>query len=658
MNTLHLNDEIFDLSRQEVTMVVTSTHLPQGRIRVMKLDDDSEGVLQLQALHELISAGEIAIRRPHAPLVSPAMQADARLDTATADALRITHEVRDYSRRYSVSTCDAYKQIRQKYDATNFSGQSGAFPSRATIYRYLHSERAGLPLLCGNKNKGNRTRRHDASVESLIQDVASKYFLHPESRWTIRAVTETCNLQAHNNGLLSHTKQISRKFVQRVIFENLSTDTAWDRMDPRTRAAQKAVAKNRIRVDGILQRVEQDAVHLPWRVRTPAGDAKNIWLVHSIDCATSMLVGWHLVIGAPNASSGIQCVESILFSKKDKFAALGLEDLVDCYGSSTRIVFDNGAEAKNDRMNRLTCIGIDLQYCKSRHPHHKPFIERLNRSLKEALETLPGCTRFDGKDGQRNPEELGDLPMTLVELEKWIVRWYFEVWGNTPLKRLVRSDFFDERELGSTPLARFKGLQKGGYAMPLPPNRDTWLLTKYEHHERTLARTTGITYESFNFRGKNLERLIARHGERTVKVLVDPDDYRTLQVVDGSELVPLVNIDVDETTPAFSFVAAKALGKEMTAAAAAIGAETVKKFKSDQYARSSEVPSKKAGSKAGSATDRARAVSQRAKSQAAVERARDKPLPASATNSAAMQDLSLDSVPALSAVNRKTGVAV
>jgi hypothetical protein len=38
-------------------------------------------------------------------------------------------------------------------------------------------------------------------------------------------------------------------------------------------------------------------------------------------------------------------------------------------------------------------------HCKSRHAHGKPFIERLNRSLKEALETLPGCTRLDAVDG-------------------------------------------------------------------------------------------------------------------------------------------------------------------------------------------------------------------------------------------------------------------
>jgi putative transposase len=655
---LHLHDEIFDVTQQQVTMVVTATNLTHGRFRVLKLQEDSEAVMSLQTLAEQVSENEVMVRRPGAPLVSPAMQDDKNLDSATARAMRIAHEVREYSRRHHVSACAAYAKIREKRQAVADSDNVGHYPSRATVYRYLVADRKELPILCGAKNKGNRVPRYDDRVQALIVEIAKTQFLQPESRWSVRAVTQFCNLQAHDDGLLAASRSISRKFVQKVIFENLSTDAEWDRMDPRARAAQKAIAKNRIRVDGMLQRVEQDALHLPWYVRTPAGDAKNIWLVHAIDCATSMPVGWHIVVGAPNASSGMQCVESILFSKREKFAELGLDCPIDCYGAPSRIVFDNGSEAKNDRMSNLVRLRIDLQYCKSRHPHHKPYIERLNRSLKEALETLPGCTRLDGVDGERDPEKLNDLPMSLHELEQWIVRWYYEVWANTVLTRLIRSDFSDDRKLGGTPRARFESLNAGGYAMPLPPNRDSWLLTKYHHEERTLARTTGITYDTFHFRGPNLDMLIARNGARPVKVLVDPDDFRTVQVVQGDVLVPLLNIDVDETTPALSFSEAKRMHDEAEAAAKASGAKIVAAFRRDLFTASLHVPIKTGAAKKGGATERAQQVARKAKTQAAEARARAKPLPATTPEQDDMGEFSLSGVPSLQAIHRSTGATL
>jgi putative transposase len=651
MNVLHPKDEIFDTDLKEVTMVVTSTTVTKGRIRVLILKDDEERVMRLENIRERISNGEISIRRPGAPLVSPARQPDARLQDATACALRVMHEVREYESRYNVSTCIAYERVKAQHQSSDIGVK---FPSRATVYRYLKADRTGLPVLCGNKNKGNRTPRHDERIVALIADKA-RVLTETESRWSLRTVTKLCNRLAHDAGLLSASANISRRFVSKVVFEHISSDIDYDRMDPRTRAACKAVAKNRIRVDGFLQRVEQDAVHLPWCVRTEGGVAKDIWLVHAIDCATGMPVGWHLVVGSPSASDGLRCVERTLFSKAHRFAELGLDVDIDGYGAPASIVLDNGAEANNHRMKALTRLCIDIHFCKSRHPHHKPFVERLNRSLKEYLETLPGCTRFDGKDGKRDPETLNDLPMDLFELESRIVRWYFKVWANTPLERLVRSEFFDDRKLGGTPRARLESMNRLGYAMPLPPNTHDWLMVQYEHHERTLARTTGISYAGFHFRGRNLDRLIARYGERSVTVLVDPDDYRTVQVLDGDELVPLVNIDVDEATPALSFEDAKARHKDGMARAAEAGAADIASFDRDMHARSLERPTKNAGKT--SATERARQVRRQVKGRAAVERSRTNPLPASDHVPPVDDSLSLGSVESLSIIHRTTGAA-
>src|SRR5690606_21177331 len=201
------------------------------------------------------------------------------------------------------------------------------------------------------------------------------------------------------------------------------------RMDPKQVPASKSVARTRIMVQAPFDRVEQDAVHLPFVIDTPEGPFSNVYLVHAIDCCTSMPLGRRLVIGSPAQSDGLRCIESILFSKKTAFERLGLKPSFDVFGTPHQLVLDNGPETRGERMRKLPALGIDIKHCKARHPHEKPFIERLNRSLKEALETLPGCTRLDGKDGQRDPGRLGEGCMTAMELERWIGGGYYEGWA-------------------------------------------------------------------------------------------------------------------------------------------------------------------------------------------------------------------------------------
>ena len=207
-------------------------------------------------------------------------------------------------------------------------------------------------------------------------------------------------------------------------------------------------------------------------------------------------------------------------------------------------------------MLNLTRLGIKPMYCKSRHAHGQPFIERLNRSLKVALETLPGCTRFNGVDGKRDPVAEGDQLMDLDELEKWIVRWYFESWIHTELLRLRSAVFVDDFN-GHTPAQVLKRLTvEDEHALPLPPNLKDWQLVKFEQQVCALSRKTGITLKTFNFAGDNLQRLIDAFGSVDVRVLFDPDDFRFVYVAHGGDLVKLINKFVDERTPGYSFVRA------------------------------------------------------------------------------------------------------
>lgn len=657
MNALRPFDELAEAGTSEPVFVVTDIGLPRQRVRVLNVTTDQEEVVATDEIRRRVSAGELSIRRPGTPRFTPAMQKDPALDRATSAAFKYLNEIRLYCERYAVSAHQAFISVRETHASDHQNHADLSFPSRATMYRHMGALRNGQPVYVGDANKGNRTPRYSEEVIGLICQNAKAHHQKPGSRWSIGAITEYCNIQAHDIGLLQHGRNISRKFVEKVIFTRLSTDPEINRLLPLERPAQKAVAKYKIRVNGFLQRVEQDAVHLPWRVRTPAGDVQDLYWVHAIDCATGLPVGWAISFGSPNASVSLSCVENILFSKRRRLAAMGLSLETDFYGAPTCIVFDNGPEAKNSRIGSLVRLGIEVQYCKSHHPQHKPYIERLNRSLKSALETLPGCTRMDGEDGKRDPEALGDLPMTLEELEYWIVRWYYEDWAMRPLDRLIRSDFADAEKLGSTPMARYQGLLRLGHAMPLPPNRDDWRRVKYDEQQRVLARTTGVSLDGFQFRGANLARLIALFGENPVTVLVDPEDFRTVLVVNGDELVTLVNADVDEGTPAFSFADAKAMEAAKREQASAEGSVTVRNFRKDLYTTSAGTQKRpaKPGSRAAGKDNR----SAQRQSQA-VQKAIANPLPMASQPDApsALADFDLESLPSLAAVNRKTGEAL
>lgn len=655
--SLRHNDELREQGHETARWQVIDPTPRDGWIKVFDRKEHQETYKPLSEIHDAIVDGRLALDRRGAPRVSAAAQADPALDTELQLAQACLRKVEQIQKKYKVSFRRACEIAEQEHNLE--TGSTESFPSRATLYRYAKANRNGLPLLRGDANKGNRLPRYNGQIVDLICSAANGLYLKPGAKWTIGDLAAHVNDEALAAGWLAEGQRIGRTFVAKAIVDNLSVDPEIDRMDPKLVAAAKSIAKNRIVVPSPLARVEQDALHLPFVVTTQHGESSNVYWIHAIDCWSGMPVGWKMVVGAPNESDGLACVESILFSKKERLAQLGLAYDVDVYGTPHQLVFDNGAEARGERIHRLVRLDIDVMHCKSRHAHGKPFIERLNRSLKEALQTLPGCTRFNGKDGQRDPVKLGDKLMTEQELERWIVRWYFEDWANTELKRHLRSDFHDSVKLGSTPAARWKRVtQELAYAVPLPPARSEWLMTLYEHYVRTLNRKTGITHLGFNYKGENIPYLLQKYGEVPLNILVNPDDYRQVFVNEGNDM-PLVRLTeefVDETTPAYSFAYMQEQAKTMKPNSSE--SPTKKAFRRDVHSHSIASTGKPA-SKKPSKAEKNRATANRVKEATAIRRAAENPIPPKSdtpyANDTEFEQQSFDDVPSLAVLNRMSG---
>jgi putative transposase len=622
MSTLLCHDR---LRSPKGDLIVLSSVPSANLVKVLKLADHSESYIDYEEVRRQIAEGELALMRNGQATLKDLYRASDKWKSEYAQATAVVGAI-SAKTKTGLSACRAYEALRTEQLKIN---PTAKFPARATVYRWLDRNLNNRPLLAHDSRKGNRTPRIPVEITREVEAYCEEYFAKPQSRWTISSLTALVNQNLREKGMVNlGGKGVSREYVRSVALRLSNNDLEFKRFDPRVRAAAKSMAKNRIQVHAPLDRVEIDAVHLPWWVDTPFGPTNRVHLIHAIDCSTSLVVGWQFVIGSPSVADTMQCLERIFFPKSAEISQYGCDTALDCYGTPKSLVFDNGSENKGPRIQGVAQLGVSINYCRASHPHEKPFIERLNHSLKAALETLPGCTRFDGVDGQRDPEELGDPVMTLDELKSWIVRWYFQEWAHTRLRRFERAIFTDAEHLGNTPAERFKSITDTQLmALPLPPNRERWNMLRFEVHKRKLSRKTGISFEDFRFKGDKLSVAIQIYGETEITILVDPLDFRAIYVpIEGDDLlIRLLNEDVSELTPAHSFTQAKAILKQEQENTQAHPQQSL--FRQDLFHRSVQTtsPAKKA-KVGGKRTQVPKQTHQHAKNHAALERASKRPM--------------------------------
>ncbi|NVD74577.1 transposase [Duganella sp. BJB488] len=564
ISDLRSGDRLVTAGKPDNYFEILDGRIHAGTLQIFDAERRESRFIEEATIRSGLSKGEIVLHRKGMARVGVVSQHDDPAFQAKVRFIQNTlRRIDSIQRKCSLSFSAAIPVARTSYMEENTGDVlAAAFPSRATLFRAHKNQLLGLTVLKGDKNKGNSTPRYSQDLVEFIESTINDEYLVTESRWTLGYLTEYINREARRRCLHAAKREISRKFVAARI-HNLSVDADYDRMDPLQRVAGKSYAKRRIRAPFAFARIEQDAVHLPFVVQTPHGISRTIYLVHAIDVCTGYPVGWRIVIGAPREMDSISCIEMYLTPAKiARFEEFDITHAINLYGTPAQIIFDNGPECKGGRIIRLELIEIDIKHCKAKEAQGKPFIERLNRALKEALQTLPGCTRFDGKDGKRDPEALGDQLMTVDALEKWIVRWLYDDWANFPLDRLRWENLLDSSVKGKTPLERLAYLtQEMGHPITMPPPRQKWMAAVYEHKQCVLSAKSGITVmHGFRYKGEAMSYLLSKYGDHApLHVLYDPDDFRQAYVYEDDDLplVTLTHEHVRPDTPAWTFDEAK-----------------------------------------------------------------------------------------------------
>lgn len=674
MSALRSGDRLARPNQPENYWEVLDGRIHAGTIHIFdsaKLENRYENEARIRAG---ISDGNLVLHRKGTPRVSiaaqyndPALHARVRL---LQDSLRRIEAIQKQLGRSFAAAISLAREDYQKENADN--PVASPFPSRATLFRAHKNQLLGLPVLKGDKNKGNRTSRYSDELVEFIEEVIQDKYLVTESKWTVADLVGYINRESLRRGLHNANHAISRKFVLTAI-QRLTADAEYDRMDPLNRVAGKSFAKKRIRAALPFARIEQDALHLPFVVRTPHGLARTVYLVLAIDVCTGYPVGWHITVGSPREMDSLLCLEMYLTpAKAARFKELGITHALNVYGTPSQVIFDNGPETKGGRIVRLEVLGMDVKHCKAKEAQGKPFVERLNRSLKEALQRLPGCTRFEGKDGQRDPEALGDALLSIEELEKWVVRWLYESWVNTPLERLRWDELLVDAVKGKTPLERLKYLtEEMGHPITLPPPRQQWVAALFEHKTCTLSAKTGITLEhGFRYKGEAMSYLLGKYGDHAqLHVIYNPDDFRQAYVYEADDLplVILTHEHVRTDSPAWTFAEAKARLDAGMADWAHPIAKVQFQQDLDDAATAKSRKTKRKG-KTGGKREEDQETVRRARDFSAVVRTVERPLtsagsfgPAPARNPSLPHqepqpaDINYDDAPEMSIVNRTTG---
>ncbi|MCO8252164.1 hypothetical protein [Comamonas thiooxydans] len=403
ISTLHSGDRLTLPGKPESYWEVISGVIHAGSVEIFDSEKRTARYVDESKIRAGISAGTLILQRKGMPRVGIAVQYDNPALHARVRQLQEALRYIDAIQKQLELSFGAAMSIACKDYAREHANDplASEFPSRATLYRAHKNQSLGLPVLKGDKNKGNSTPRYSNALVDFILSVIRDRYLVTESTWTVFDLTGYINREARRRGLHDAKHAISRKFVISAI-QRLTSDAEYDRMDPLNRVAGKSFAKKRIRAAFPLSRIEQDAVHLPFVVQTPHGVARTVYLVLAIDVCTGYPMGWRLVIGAPRDMDSLLCLEMYLTpAKAARFKELGVAHDLNIYGTPSQVIFDNGPETKGGRIMGLEMLGMDVKHCRAKEAQGKPFIERLNRSLKEALQCLPGCTRFNGNESHR-----------------------------------------------------------------------------------------------------------------------------------------------------------------------------------------------------------------------------------------------------------------
>jgi putative transposase len=307
-------------------------------------------------------------------------------------------------------------------------------PSFSSVYRWLKKyKKSGgdiHSLVTNTSKKGNRTRRIQPEVSSIIEQAIDEIYLNPN----LASVTDT-----HDRVIVLIVEENQRRknlSLQKLKIPNyMTTLRAVNDLDPRERDEKRLGIKTAnlihqavsvgqgLNATRSLEIVAIDHSLLPFYVldndyRLPVGLP---WLTAAIDVYSQTIVGYYLTFEPPSYLSVMYCLlHSIRPKDYVRATYKSVKNNWTSYGLMENLKVDNGTDFTG-RSLEDACreLKINLDFAPVRMPWYKAAIERHFGSVKTLLRgSLPGrCLQLLEKSDY-DPKE--QAVITLNELQEII----------------------------------------------------------------------------------------------------------------------------------------------------------------------------------------------------------------------------------------------
>ncbi len=360
-------------------------------------------------------------------------------------------------------------------------------------------------------------------VDAVIDDAIQSYYLtreRPRVSDLVKEIRRRCHAaQLKPPGRKAVRARLRAKSQSEIITRRFGRKAARDRFAPAVGSLEPKWPLALVQIDHTLV----DVIVVDSVTRMPI---RRPWLTLAIDVYSRCVVGFHLTLEPPSATSVALCIAHTVLSKVPWLSERKIEAEWAMEGLIEHLHLDNAKEFHSEALRRgCEQYGIGIEYRPVRTPHYGAHIERLIGTMMGKVHLLPGTTFSDvGDRGDYDSEK--NAVMTMDELECWLVH---EITG--VYHREVHS------ALGTTPLAAWERGIAGdatslGRGKPIAAPDPHRFLIDFLPIERRLIRREGISLHSISYWSDVLrgwigmpERMVVRYDPRDLSriYLLGPD---------------------------------------------------------------------------------------------------------------------------------------
>lgn len=362
-----------------------------------------------------------------------------------------------------------------------------------------------------------------ADVDAVIDDAIRTVYMtqqRPRVSDLVVEIRRRCHVaMLKPPGRKAVRARLLAKPQSEIIARRLGRKAARDRFSPVVGSLEPKWPLSLVQIDHTLV----DVIIVDSVTRAPI---RRPWLTLAIDVYSRCVVGFHLSLEPPSATSVALCIAHAVLSKLAWLSERKIDAEWAIEGLIEHIHLDNAKEFHSEALRRgCEQYGIGIEYRPVRTPHYGGHIERLIGTMMGKVHLLPGTT-FSNVSAKGDYDSEKNAAVTLDELERWLVHAITGVYHREV-----------HRALSTTPLAAWA---RGISGDATTPGRGTPVAVSDPHRflidflpiERRQIRRDGISLHSVSYWSDVLrvwvgvpEKMIVRYDPRNLSriYLLGPD---------------------------------------------------------------------------------------------------------------------------------------